>query len=1215
MRMPDLILLNPAQKTLPDADARVQALDIRASWIVEAPAGSGKTGLLIQRYLKLMADDSVEAPEQVLAITFTKKAAAEMRDRVLSQLQSAALEEVPAITFDRETRPLALAALERSRAFGWALLDQPARLNIRTIDSVCSEISRSLPLLSGSGGARETVEDAAPLYATAARRTFMQLGDPGDQELHRALRTVLLHRDGNLPECEQLLTEMLQHREQWGALVPLGRQRLDDAFLDARVLPRLELALEQAVCTALAQLAKTVPLSILSQLTTAAAEMAHLDGYKGTTSPIALCAGRHAAPGETAADLEHWRALMHLLVTPSTQSWRKVFHPHVVKFEIAKPDQAYLKSLVEQLHDRDDLLRAICRLGTLPPVKYPPEQWVVAKALFRILNRALAELQLVFAERGEADFAELSLAARTALRHDDGTRDLESASSIHLQHLLVDEMQDTSSSQYELIQMLTRNWDGHSQTVFLVGDPKQSIYIFRQARVERFLATMRSGLLGDLPLGRLRLTANFRSQAALVGEFNADFATIFPTARNLQHPEDVPFVAAVPVRGASPAAGRVWHTATLAGSAERKAQWESDAAAVRRIVEEWQTMPLPANRDAPWKIAVLVRSRTHLAEIVAEFKRGPAIPYRAVDIDPLAERPEVMDLFALTRALLHPADRVAWLAILRAPWCGLTLADLYTLTGADDPAFAERTIMHLLAERGHLLDDDTCKRLARIWPVLQAALAATGRLPLAQTVERTWRSLGGDATLTAAELANAGRYLELLDDLEADAEADVFDTATLTRRLDRLYAAPDLDPAAVELVTIHKAKGLEWDVVIVPALERIAGRDRNRLLSWIELDGSNHEDGAAHILLAPIQSKGGDSGQLNDWIAGIRNAREAAERKRLFYVACTRAQEELHLFAAPTLSAKGEVQRRVGSLLEAAWPAAEPHFATSGEASQPLALAAAAEPVDHAGSAQHPGAPFIAAFRDGRDPAPALLKRLPLSFDPATRSGTGLALRQTRPDPGPAAPRFERPEGSFAARAFGNTVHAFLERIARQLANGDSALAILAALPHWLPRMAAVLRAEGLPPAMVERLAQQTLHALTSTLKDPTGLWLLAPHEGAATEYALTAWSTQRSNIRIDRIFRAGAEPLTPASTHLWIVDYKTTTHGAEGLDAFLTAERAKYAPQLEAYASVLRETKGEPAIRLALYYPVLSKLIWWPAPTSAERPAVAAGNADSLRE
>ena len=104
-------------------------------------------------------------------------------------------------------------------------------------------------------------------------------------------------------------------------------------------------------------------------------------------------------------------------------------------------------------------------------------------------------------------------------------------------------------------------------------------------------------------------------------------------------------------------------------------------------------------------------------------------------------------------------------------------------------------------------------------------------------------------------------------------------------------------PGAVDLMTIHGAKGLEWDVVMVPGLERKARRHRGRLLTWSEIESGDEE--AAHVVLAPIAGKGEGSKELNAWLKGIHNAREAAERKRLFYVACTRAREELHLFAAP----------------------------------------------------------------------------------------------------------------------------------------------------------------------------------------------------------------------------------------------------------------------------------------------------------------------------
>ncbi len=227
-----------SEGTPPDWEERAQALDIRHSWIVEAPAGSGKTGLLIQRYLKLLASEGVDEPEQVLAITFTVKATQEMRERVLAQLEGAQSGAAVSTEFDRETRTLAEAVLQRDVLRGWGLLDHPRRLNFRTIDSVCGEIARLLPVLSGGGGGLAPVEDATPMYREAARLTLMQLGG-SDADLNEALRTVFLHRDGSLADCERLLMEMLPLRNQWGELVPLLGRELDDAYLDGTVLPRL----------------------------------------------------------------------------------------------------------------------------------------------------------------------------------------------------------------------------------------------------------------------------------------------------------------------------------------------------------------------------------------------------------------------------------------------------------------------------------------------------------------------------------------------------------------------------------------------------------------------------------------------------------------------------------------------------------------------------------------------------------------------------------------------------------------------------------------------------------------------------------------------------------------------------------------------------------------------------------------------------------------
>ena len=1161
----------------PDWKAREAALDVGHSFIVEAPAGSGKTGLLLQRFLKLLGQEGVTEPEQVLAITFTRRAVQEIHERVLEQLEAAA-GDAPLKrdgVFERLTRELARAVLLRDQALGWGLLAHPKRLRVQTIDSVCAEIARSLPVLSGSGGGLTPVEDAGPLYGDAARRTLMQLGG-GDTALHEALERLLLHRDGSLDDCERLIGQMLARREQWAEFVPLSGTQMSEVYLDGTMLPKVERALEVAICTGLTRAAKLIPPALLQSLTTLACEMAEHDHGCSDEAPLAVCRNLRLAPQTAAEDVAHWRALAHLLLTKDG-SWRAdrgLSGRNLKLAELLKNHAAELKSILGEFRVNDASREAMLNLRSLPPSKYPAEQWQEAKALFRVLRHALAELTVVFARRGECDFTELTLRAKDALRVG-GASEMTAALGLRLEHLLVDEMQDTSTSHYEVIELLTAGWDGVGQTVFLVGDPKQSIYMFRQARVELFLRTMREQRLGDLPLGVLRLTANFRSQEALVRAFNADFERLFT--------DDVAYVEAVAVRPVAAFAEEQesvqWHTNPLPsglGPDEkregRQHQKSEDARTVRAVVEHWRATMRPDG--TPWKIAVLVRNRKHLLEVVAELKRG-AVPYRAVDIDPLGDRQEVLDLVTVTRALLHPADRVAWLALLRAPWCGMALADLHQLAGADERVWRKRTVAQAMRARGELLSEDGIERLQRVWQVMEAAETQRGRIATSEWVERTWRTLGGDVFLGEEELANAKRFLQLLDALEA--ETGRIDLAILQGRMEQLFAETPVRPDAVELLTIHKAKGLEWDVVLVPALELKSGSDGRTLLTWEEMD--SHEEGEAHVVLAPIEGKGADSAALNSWLRGIRKKREAAERRRLFYVACTRAREQLHLLAAPETKDDGGISKAAGSLLEAAWPAAEEHFG-AGNGAKLFVLPPAAVP--GAGLAIAAGAAVTGLAR-------LTVQRLPAEFDTAARFRGVTALFAGGEDEVRVGGEFDRPEGSFAARSYGNAVHGFVEWMTRRAADGVSIAALGAEVAGWGPRIEAVLRGDGLPGNLVKKLAKQLRGALETMLGDEVGGWILAATNDASSELALTTWGKQRSSVRLDRVFRAGAEPLSAGDDCLWVVDYKTATHGGGGVDEFLTREKAKYVGQLDTYARVLG---GD--VRVGLYYPGLGRLVWW---------------------
>ncbi len=1192
-----------------DEYERSLALDTSASWVVEAPAGSGKTGLLMQRYLKLLAGKSVSHPDEVLAITFTRKATAELRARVLEQLE-AAKNEVPAAdsarAFERATRDFAQQVLARGGQLGWGLLEDPSQLRIRTIDAVCGDIASALPLLSGSGSAGKPVDDARPLYRLAARRTLMHLGGP-DRVLHDALQTILLHRDGDLTNCETLLATMLAQREQWAELVPLDRASLSDEVLDTAVRPPLEANLQHIICVGLSRALTALPPDALHDLALLAHRMSS-DHDHPADSPIAICAGRPHPPGAEADHLEHWTALAHLLLTKDG-GWRRSFSSNHLGFMLSKAEQADVKALIDSLSP--DSWRALHEIRALPPARYPDAQWRVAKALFRLLLHALAELKILFAERGECDFSELSLAAREVLREDGGATDLSAAAGRTLRHLLVDEMQDTSSAQYELLELLTQSWDGHSQTLFLVGDPKQSIYMFRQARVSRFLRVLHEERLGSVPIQALRLKANFRSQPKLVETFNQDFSRLFPSPQQLtrdNQAEDVPFVSAAAGRRANESLGVEWHAAVLSAknADARRSRALEEAIEIRRVVEKWQQKPLPPGRKKPWRIAVLARARNHLAPVLAEFQstvNGAPIPFRAIDVEQLGERQEVLDAFALTRALLHPADRIAWLAVLRAPWCGLGAADLLALTGEGSVMSARdaraETVPSLMRSRASHLSAEGQRLLSRAAPVLFTAQGRAGRSSLPALVERTWLSLGGDVILQPEQRANVQRYLALLRKMLE--HGDRLEPRVLKEALKGLYAEPSAAPDAVEMMTIHKAKGLEWDVVLIPALERQGQISQYSLLDWLELDPADGEH--ASVLLAPIHEKGEKASTLCKWIRDTKEKREEAERKRLLYVACTRAQEELHLFAACERRKGGELAAPSGTLLKSFWPAAAQQFAkfTQTYLGEKWRVPLSDENVE---DVEDDELPALAAVAEELPPAQRrtrpLLHRLPLGYDPAKRFTDAAA--KCLPATPAAAPQSAdvvlRPEGSFAIRAYGNTVHRFLELIADRMDHGSTADDLQRELPSWQPRLLASLRSEGLAPAVCSRESVRALRTLTAALVDPTGRWILTPKQNAGSETTLTlSASGSLSTMRVDRTFLAGAHPLSTGTDALWIVDFKTTEQGSRSSERFEEEEREKYGPQLAGYATLLRSLQ-EPdrPIMLGLYYPAVPRFIYWPA-------------------
>lgn len=1120
-------------RTLEDAGARERALDPKTSFIVQAPAGSGKTELLTQRYLRLLA--TVEQPEQILAITFTRKAAAEMRARIVKALESAARTPEPERAHARTTWQLARAVRAVDEERGWQLAEYPARLRIQTIDALTGTLARRLPLLSGTGAALEPLEDARPLYVEACERLLEHLGE--DTEQARALETLIAHLGNQVERLVVLLVDLLQRRDQWLPAFMQARASADlRAIIEGALSGIVKCHLEQ-LCRALSETRRRE----LWELTCHAAEnlLANPDLNAMRRRLLESHERIVQTPDADTDSYEAWRIVSDIFLKRDGELYRSVTARQ--GFPRTSAMKPRMEAMLAELAEDVTFCEQLKALRTLPSLEYNDEQWTILEALFKVLPLAVAELHVVFQQQKKADYVENSLRALRALGTADEVTDLALAMDYRIHHILVDEFQDTSFTQLDLLERLTAGWTpGDGRTLFCVGDPMQSIYRFRQAEVGLFLELQHHGLR-HLPLEPLTLTANFRSTRPLVRWVNEVFHTVFPLRDDIEQGA-VRYSPSVAAK--TEEAGGVHVYPAIKGSA---------ADTARTVVQIVQSA---LARDCDGTVAILVAGRNHLGAIASELNAA-GIEHQAVEIEMLSERPVVQDLIALTRALVHLADRTAWLAVLRAPWCGLTLADLHAIAaGAPHATVRELLVKALSAD---LLSRDGHERASRTHRVLEQALEQRGRQPLRDWVERTWISLGGPATLRESQdLEDARAYFRKLDDI--DEAGDLADVTRLEERLHGLCARPRADAAArVEIMTIHKAKGLEFDTVIVPGLERFVRGDDQPLLYWTRVAGL--EEG---LIFAPLTAAGAEADPIYRWAELLERERTNHERARLLYVAATRAKRELHLLGSVELKENGEGVEirppRKGSMLALLWPHVESLYQSALHSYEP------------------------AVEREVVRRASPSLKRLPLVWQPPEPDADVQLPEGTRLEIVDAT----RPEFDWVtetSRRIGTLVHRELERIVGG-----------AAIPsdtHTSPGIRARMRAElaelGVPEDRCEPALARVLAAIRSTLDDPKGRWLLGL-EGdireAHSELALSGVVNGRViQSVIDRTF-------VDAAGTRWVVDFKTSTHEGAGLETFLAQEAERYKPQLERYATLMRALNPAEPVKAALYFPLLKEWV-----------------------
>ena len=567
-----------------DQKQRDQALNIDDSFIVQAPAGSGKTELITQRYLKLLG--SAEEPENILVMTFTNRAVDELKLRIVSALSQAKMEP-PAESHKLITYNLALQVLRQSKKRDWDLLRHPSRLKVITIDSLSNLIVSRFPSLDQLVPHRTIIDSYEYdfIYRQAAENTLLLIND---DEYKSSISSVLLYLDNHVDRFYRLIEEMLAKREQW----------LPKLFIDGAL--DIE-SLENTSQTLIADYLETLRGIAQNVLGGKFFSLLKVSKREDISQISKL-------PGSGFNDLNDWRAIAEILITKSSGTWRKKIDVTIGFPAEMKVEKDQLKKFIDTLDSEFELKKMLSNLSNLPSVHFPEFTKKSITDIVQVLKLSVAELKVIFDEKGLQDFSEVNLQAINALDTRDELSDIALLLDYQIKHILVDEFQDTSYSQLNIIQKLVEGWQqDDGKTIFFVGDPMQSIYKFRESQVRIFIEVVRSGI-ANLNIRPLVLSTNFRSTQSIVSENNDIFANIFPNDDDL-------ILGSIHYSKSNPSS-EVEQKQAVSLYPFGPNQDQEEAEEIVKIIKQ----TLIKNQEN--EVAVLVRSRPHLGKLSSALQKN-----------------------------------------------------------------------------------------------------------------------------------------------------------------------------------------------------------------------------------------------------------------------------------------------------------------------------------------------------------------------------------------------------------------------------------------------------------------------------------------------------------------------------------------------------------------------------------------------------------------
>lgn len=862
-----------------DIAIRQQLSDMNISPLVFAPAGSGKTTELVKRKLSALLD--AEEPEAVLSVTFTNKATSELRHRVFTVLRDADAGVPIKNEHERSVRELAEKVLARDKQKNWQLLKNPNRLEIKTIDGLCSSIVRQFPMSSGIGANTGICMEPSKMYRSAA---MSFLNDYKKDELWSdSARQVLTHVSNDFEKAATLLAELLAKRDQWLPILYELRNKKDlRRYLEANAAKMLHYMMTPFINALKSRESDVV------EVVKHVAKLVDADKQP----LIAALAGLQGVPDkvETQADAEIMKGLGVLFCSftgrPSIRKTLNKSQGMVAPNSFKKPEEKEYAQLMKdtgfELLDTFQALdikpQHLKILDKCAPPVFGTKEWDLLSSMLDALPIASSKLLLLFKQANEVDFIEMAAAAQITLGEDEAPSNAALRLDRKYRHILVDEFQDTVMLQLTLLRKLTTGWEpGDGRTLFLVGDPMQSIYQFRGANISLFMLVAEFGINHIKPTV-FELTSNFRSQAGIVDWVNSAFPAAFSKEQNMD-------------------TGATCYTMSVAQKSRidiepakhvvvsREAGKEGEATEIKKYIDE------VIINDPNASIALLARTRSDLSEII-ELMKQQNLGHKAIKIHKLGNSGEIMDLTLLTRALWHIADKAAWVGLLRSPLVGQSLEEMLIVCGADDGNAKRRDVLLSRMESPEVLDKlstDTQRRLRVVARVMNQSINQLERKAFHTIVRGAYYQLGGLSTLKEkTQLGNIEAFLSMLSNWTYR----TFDVEKFAESLSHLYSSAEQTTNNIQVMTIHQAKGLEFDYVIIPSCNKgMRGND----YQLMEMDVLYDSSGKIEPSMAPSPETGTLSATMYHNIRSFQSIKQSHEAVRAAYVAVTRAKKQLFL--------------------------------------------------------------------------------------------------------------------------------------------------------------------------------------------------------------------------------------------------------------------------------------------------------------------------------